>query len=138
MLQFKCTKCSNKYTRRVNLNKHEWIHHAPMKPNYQCSSCASTCTTSYNIRVHMRDFHGINIDPAAAKALNKPVASRCEWLKLIWNNFKSFFYLIQSHNILLFGSCENQKASDTQGIDLRRVRHSLPWHLQSQSSFENS
>lgn len=75
-LQLECAECPSKFTERKNLNKHMKYHHAPMLPSYQCSACESKLLTSYGVREHMRDLHGINIDKASAEALNKPVKRR--------------------------------------------------------------
>lgn len=70
----KCKDCGKIFEWAKNLKTHQRIQHAAKRPNFVCpeTGCERSCTTSYNLQIHLRDIHSIDMDLEIIKTLNDP------------------------------------------------------------------
>lgn len=64
--EFTCKRCANKFVSAENLAIHAKQHKKDQKL-YQCTECHVTCTTPYNLKVHIKSAHDIDVELSTAK-----------------------------------------------------------------------
>lgn len=73
LLKFICNECGKSFGWKKNLNMHQKIQHAIECPRYVCpKGCGKTCTTSYNLKIHVLQIHAENMDLKLLKECNDP------------------------------------------------------------------
>lgn len=76
-LKFICIDCGKSFGLEKNLKSHQRIQHAIKRPTYVCpKGCGKTCTTPYNLRIHVSDIHGENMEIEFLKGCNEPMATK--------------------------------------------------------------
>lgn len=64
-----CDTCGSKFSSVASLVAHTKLHHGPNRLCYQCNLCNSSCTTPYNLIIHIQTLHKETINLEQAKAL---------------------------------------------------------------------
>lgn len=74
-LQFPCIECGKTYTTEKILKSHKKIQHGKELPRYVCrvKNCKKTCTTPYNLKIHLKTIHNLEDELDKVKKCSKPL-----------------------------------------------------------------
>lgn len=128
-LKFICNECGKRFGLKKNLKSHLQIQHTTERPTYVCPKrCGKTCTTPYNLKIHVLLKHDENMDLESLKKCNEPGKKskrKLDWLKQSKNIMHSVWFIHSSYISFCF-SWKTKKKIPQENWNLCTMWKNIP------------